>query len=107
MADLVQRLAAEAPPGSHDVMAATCLYAIYDPVTRRCAMASAGHPPPVLVRPDGRAEAVGLLPGPPLTVCGMPYETTVIELSRAASSRSTPTAWSTGARTTWTTGSIG
>ncbi|WP_406432443.1 SpoIIE family protein phosphatase [Streptomyces sp. NBC_00631] len=80
IADLVQRLAAEAPPGGHDVMGATCLYAVYDPVTRRCAMASAGHPPPVLVRPDGTAEAVGLLPGPPLAVCGMPYETTTIDL---------------------------
>ncbi|MBP2048380.1 serine phosphatase RsbU (regulator of sigma subunit) [Streptomyces griseochromogenes] len=80
IADLVQRLAAEAPPGDHDVMGASCLYAVYDPVTRRCAMASAGHPPPVLVRPDGSAEAVELLPGPPLAVCGMPYETTTIEL---------------------------
>ncbi|MGW7408399.1 SpoIIE family protein phosphatase [Streptomyces sp. NPDC054833] len=80
IADLVQRLAAEAPPGDHDVMGATCLYAVYDPVTRRCAMASAGHPPPVLVRPDGSAEAVDILPGPPLAVCGMPYETTTIDL---------------------------
>ncbi|MET8585915.1 SpoIIE family protein phosphatase [Streptomyces collinus] len=80
LADLVQRLAAEAPPGDHDVMGATCLYAVYDPVTRRCAMASAGHPPPALVRPDGTAEAVDILPGPPLAVCGMPYETTTIDL---------------------------
>ncbi len=80
IADLVQRLAAEAPPGNHDVVGATCLYAIYDPVTGSCAMASAGHPPPVLVRPDGTAEAVGIVPGPPLSVCGMPYETTTIDL---------------------------
>ncbi|KUN89891.1 protein phosphatase [Streptomyces bungoensis] len=80
LADLVQRLAAEAPPGDHDVMGATCLYAVYDPVTRRCAMASAGHPPPVLVRPDGSAEAVDIVPGPPLAVCGMPYETTTIDV---------------------------
>ncbi|MGW3173982.1 SpoIIE family protein phosphatase [Streptomyces sp. NPDC001153] len=80
IADLVQRLAAEAPPGDHDGTGATCLYAVYDPVTRRCAMASAGHPPPVLVRPDGSAEAVDILPGPPLAVCGMPYETTTIDL---------------------------
>ncbi|MFD3585804.1 SpoIIE family protein phosphatase [Streptomyces sp. NPDC058683] len=80
IADLVQRLAAEASPGSHDAMGATCLYGVYDPVTRRCAMASAGHPPPVLVRPDGTAEAVDILPGPPLAVCGMPYETTTIDL---------------------------
>nr|WP_093473995.1 SpoIIE family protein phosphatase [Streptomyces sp. 1222.5] len=80
IADLVQRLAAEAPPGDHDAMGATCLYAVYDPVTRRCAMASAGHPPPVLVRPDGSAETVDLLPGPPLAVCGLPYETTTIDI---------------------------
>ncbi|MBB4779135.1 hypothetical protein BJY27_000096 [Streptomyces rapamycinicus] len=27
-------------------MAATCLYAVYDPVTRTCTMARAGHPRP-------------------------------------------------------------
>ncbi|MFF4490093.1 SpoIIE family protein phosphatase [Streptomyces sp. NPDC001544] len=79
-ADLVQRLAAEVPPGEQDTVGATCLYAVYDPVTRRCAMASAGHPPPVYVRPDGTAEAVDIVPGPPLAVSGMPYETTVIDL---------------------------
>ncbi|MFD7442506.1 SpoIIE family protein phosphatase [Streptomyces sp. NPDC059909] len=80
IADLVQRLAAEAPPGDHDIIGGTCLYAVYDPVTRRCAIASAGHPPPVLVRPDGTTEVVAISPGPPLAVCGMPYETTMIDL---------------------------
>ncbi|MGW1886184.1 SpoIIE family protein phosphatase [Streptomyces sp. NPDC001970] len=80
IADLVQRLAAEAPLGHHDIVGGTCLYAVYDPVTRRCAIASAGHPPPVLVRPDGTAEVVAISPGPPLAVCGMPYETTMIDL---------------------------
>ncbi|BAC68297.1 MULTISPECIES: ATP-binding SpoIIE family protein phosphatase [Streptomyces] len=80
LADLVQRLAAEAPSGDCDIVGGTCLYAVYDPVTRRCAMASAGHPPPVLVRPDGTAEAVGISPGPPLALSGMPYETTIIDV---------------------------
>ncbi|MFE4653468.1 SpoIIE family protein phosphatase [Streptomyces sp. NPDC056707] len=80
IADLVQRLVAEAPPDHHDVIGATCLYAVYDPVTQRCAIASAGHLPPVLVRPDGTAEVVGISPGPPLAVGGLPYETTVIDL---------------------------
>ncbi|MEU6323546.1 SpoIIE family protein phosphatase [Streptomyces sp. NPDC047009] len=80
IADLVQRLAAEAPPSDHDTIGATCLYAVYDPVTRHCAMASAGHPPPVLVRPDGTAETIQISPGPPLSVSGMPYETTTIDL---------------------------
>ncbi|MGI5143584.1 SpoIIE family protein phosphatase [Streptomyces sp. CA-106110] len=80
IADLVQRLAAEAPPGDHDSIGATCLYAVYDPVTQRCTLASAGHPPPVLLRPDGTAEVVPISPGPPLSVSGMPYETTTIDL---------------------------
>ncbi|WUD77817.1 SpoIIE family protein phosphatase [Streptomyces sp. NBC_00510] len=31
----------------------TCLYAVYDPVSRRCVMASAGHPPPAVVGRTG------------------------------------------------------
>ncbi|MFD9003669.1 SpoIIE family protein phosphatase [Streptomyces sp. NPDC059582] len=80
LADLIQRIAAEAPTGERDIVGGTCLYAVYDPVTRRCAMASAGHPPPVLVRPDGSVEAVDISPGPPLALSGMPYETTVIDV---------------------------
>ncbi|MFC4610404.1 SpoIIE family protein phosphatase [Streptomyces maoxianensis] len=80
IADLVQRLAAEAPLGDPDDVGATCLYAVYDPVTQRCAIASAGHPPPVLVRPNGTTEVVGISPGPPLAIGGMPYETTTIDL---------------------------
>jgi serine phosphatase RsbU (regulator of sigma subunit) len=80
IADLVQRLAAEAPPAHQDTVSATCLYAVYDPVTQRCILASAGHPPPVLVRPDGTAEVVEVSPGPPLAIGGMPYETTTIDL---------------------------
>ncbi|MFF3212979.1 SpoIIE family protein phosphatase [Streptomyces sp. NPDC002886] len=53
---------------------ATCLYAVYDPVTGRCVMASAGHPPPAVVSPDGTVEYVELSPGPPLGVGGWPFE---------------------------------
>ncbi|MFJ6756307.1 SpoIIE family protein phosphatase [Streptomyces sp. NPDC091273] len=53
---------------------ATCLYAVYDPVTRSCVMASAGHPPPAVVSPDGTVEYVDLSPGPPLGVGGWPFE---------------------------------
>ncbi|MFJ3722865.1 SpoIIE family protein phosphatase [Streptomyces sp. NPDC090045] len=53
---------------------ATCLYAVYDPVTRSCVMASAGHPPPAVVGPDGTVEYVDLSPGPPLGVGGWPFE---------------------------------
>ncbi|MFJ1705062.1 SpoIIE family protein phosphatase [Kitasatospora sp. NPDC088346] len=60
---------------------ATCLYVVYDPVSRRCVMASAGHPPPVVVRPDGAIGYVELNPGPPLGVGGFPFETAEIELA--------------------------
>ncbi|MFF7590757.1 SpoIIE family protein phosphatase [Kitasatospora purpeofusca] len=59
---------------------ATCVYAVYDPVSGRCAMASAGHPPPAVAAPDGRVTYVPLRPGPPLGVTGLPFEVTEVEL---------------------------
>ncbi|GAA4153009.1 SpoIIE family protein phosphatase [Actinomadura keratinilytica] len=54
---------------------ATCLYAVYDPVARRCQLANAGHLPPVLVSPDGGGTVLRLPPGLPIGVgCG-PFET--------------------------------
>lgn len=47
---------------------ATCLYVVYDPVSRHCSLASAGHPPPVIVSPEGAAEFVAVETGPPLGV---------------------------------------
>ncbi|MFE6064620.1 SpoIIE family protein phosphatase [Streptomyces sp. NPDC056431] len=45
---------------------ATCLCLVYDPVTRLCTAASAGHPSPVLVHPGGAVELVDVAAGPPL-----------------------------------------
>jgi len=42
---------------------ATCLYALYDPRTRRCCFTSAGHPPPAVRYPDGRAEFIDVPQG--------------------------------------------
>ncbi|MER7825544.1 SpoIIE family protein phosphatase [Streptomyces sp. NPDC096097] len=56
------------------VTGATCLYAVYDPVSGRCRMASAGHPGPALVRPGGDVEFPELPAGLPLGVGGMPFE---------------------------------
>ncbi|MEU2161371.1 SpoIIE family protein phosphatase [Streptomyces sp. NPDC019208] len=83
--DLVLQVAAEAEseePGNGDTgiplpggpAGATCLYAVYDPVARQCVMASAGHPPPAVVTPDGTVDWVDLSPGPPLGVGGWPFE---------------------------------
>ncbi|MFF5984941.1 SpoIIE family protein phosphatase [Streptomyces olindensis] len=61
-------------------LGATCLYAVYDPVSRRCCFAGAGHPVPALVNPDGTVELVGLPAAPPLGVGGLPYEATEVEI---------------------------
>ncbi|WP_121827842.1 SpoIIE family protein phosphatase [Streptomyces sp. S1] len=60
---------------------ATCLYAIYDPVSRRCSLASAGHVPPTVVTPAKISEALPEVPiGPPLGLGGLPFETAEFEL---------------------------
>ncbi|MFE1955924.1 SpoIIE family protein phosphatase [Streptomyces sp. NPDC059524] len=65
---------------------ATCLYAIYDPVSRLCSLASAGHIPPTVVAPSTTGEATGAsgvveVPvGPPLGLGGLPFETAEFEL---------------------------
>ncbi|MDN3029145.1 SpoIIE family protein phosphatase [Streptomyces sp. S.PB5] len=82
--DLVTHLAAH--DGDDDVaeLGATCLYAVYDPVSRRLSLAAAGHPPPALVLPDGTAELVPVTAGPPLGVGGLPFEATEVELPEGA-----------------------
>jgi PAS domain S-box-containing protein len=82
--DVVTRLADEeglAPdePGASD-LSATCLYAVYDPVSRRCTLARAGHPPPAVVFPGGMATFLDLPAGPPLGLGGLPFEETELEL---------------------------
>jgi serine phosphatase RsbU (regulator of sigma subunit)/anti-sigma regulatory factor (Ser/Thr protein kinase) len=59
---------------------ATCLYVVYDPVSRRAALASAGHPAPAAVTPDGSVGFLPLAPGPPLGVGGLPFEATEAQL---------------------------
>lgn len=53
---------------------ATCVYAVYDPVAGECVIASAGHPPPLLITPGGDVETVRLSPGAPLGVGGQRFE---------------------------------
>ncbi|MGW1162348.1 SpoIIE family protein phosphatase [Streptomyces sp. NPDC002519] len=62
------------------ITGATCLYAIYDPVSRHCTVARAGHPPPALVLPDGRVHFPDVPAGPPLGLGGLPFETADLEL---------------------------
>ncbi|MFF2461933.1 SpoIIE family protein phosphatase [Streptomyces mirabilis] len=64
---------------------ATCLYAIYDPISRLCTMARAGHLEPIIVRPDGHADLPGIPAGPPLGLGGLPYEKKEILLPEGSS----------------------
>ena len=57
------------------VVGATCLYGIYDPVTRRYVVARAGHLVPALVHPDGTVTFPDVPAGPPLGLGGMPFRT--------------------------------
>ncbi|MFJ3103580.1 SpoIIE family protein phosphatase [Streptomyces sp. NPDC086835] len=59
---------------------ATCIYAVYDPVSGRCTMARAGHLPPVVVTMDGSYHYPELPAGPPLGLGGLPFESMEIGL---------------------------
>ncbi|MEU6539195.1 SpoIIE family protein phosphatase [Streptomyces sp. NPDC047000] len=79
--DLVLRLSAESDgDGGSGEVGATCLYAVYDPVSRRCTLARAGHVPPVLIRPGAAPELVELPAGPPLGLGGLPFESAELDL---------------------------
>ncbi|WP_420718492.1 SpoIIE family protein phosphatase [Streptomyces sp. H51] len=63
---------------------ATCLYAVYDSVTGDCAIASAGHPAPALVRPDGTVEFLDLPSCLPLGIGGLPFECAELRLAEGS-----------------------
>ncbi|MFD7472195.1 SpoIIE family protein phosphatase [Streptomyces sp. NPDC059837] len=83
--DTVRRLSeedADAPDQAPAAVGATCLYAVYDPVTRRCTMARAGHPPPAIIDPQGRVAFLDMPAGAPLGLgLGLvPFESVELEL---------------------------
>ncbi|MFJ3581326.1 SpoIIE family protein phosphatase [Streptomyces sp. NPDC090127] len=61
---------------------ATCMYAVYDPVSHRITIANAGHPPPILLHLGGRAEVLRVPPGAPIGVGGVDFE--AVELDAPA-----------------------
>ncbi|RBM07346.1 protein phosphatase [Streptomyces sp. PT12] len=81
--DLAIRLADVEPhvEGSAGAVGATCLYCVYDPVTRECEMAAAGRQPPMIVLPGERPEPAPLKPGPVLGVGAAPFELARLSLA--------------------------
>ncbi|WP_399896538.1 SpoIIE family protein phosphatase [Streptomyces sp. BBFR51] len=87
--DLVIRIDAdertdEEPGEGAGVTGATCLYAVYDSVTGLCTMARAGHPAPVVVRPDGTVDSPQVPVSPPLGLNGIPFETAELRLAEGS-----------------------
>ncbi|MGW5653400.1 SpoIIE family protein phosphatase [Streptomyces humi] len=82
--DLVVHLSAE-ETGADDAeetaggVGTTCLYGVYDPVTRRFDVARAGHPPPAVVT-EGTVHFLDVPAGPPLGLGGLPFESFETEL---------------------------
>ncbi|MFD4373195.1 SpoIIE family protein phosphatase [Streptomyces sp. NPDC058486] len=87
--ELTGRIDEEAEPAAggrgrrgETITGATCLYAIYDPASGVCTVASAGHPGPAVVGADGRVEFPPLPPGLPLGLGlgDVPFESTELRL---------------------------
>jgi serine phosphatase RsbU (regulator of sigma subunit)/PAS domain-containing protein/anti-sigma regulatory factor (Ser/Thr protein kinase) len=79
--DLVVRLSSESGNAALTAeVGATCCYVVYDPVSRACTIASAGHPPPVIMPPGHPAAKAPVSIGPPLGVGGLPFEATAVQL---------------------------
>lgn len=87
--DMVPRLLErEHATGSAPVVEAlkgsTCLYAVYDPVSRRCVMASAGHPPPAVVGRSGQVSVLDVPVNSPLGQGDPVFEPLEVELSEGS-----------------------
>ncbi|GGZ81961.1 SpoIIE family protein phosphatase [Streptomyces echinoruber] len=80
--DLVLRLADEAEASTEGplVVGATCVYGIYDPISRKFCVARAGHPSPAIAHLREPVEFPDIPAGPPLGLGGLPFESTEIEV---------------------------
>ncbi|QKW09827.1 SpoIIE family protein phosphatase [Streptomyces sp. NA04227] len=82
--ELVARIDAqdESPEGAGPgITGATCLYLVYDSVSGKAAVATAGHLPPAVVHPDGSVELWRPPVSPPLGLgAGLPFETAQLTL---------------------------
>jgi hypothetical protein len=58
--------------GLNEALLVTCVYAVYDPFTRECVLANAGHPPPLLTGAHG-CHPMEVPPDVPLGVGGVAF----------------------------------
>lgn len=85
----INDLAEDLALGPEEPLMATCVYAVYDPSTRHCALARAGHVPPLLVTPasakgERYARTVDLPSGAPLGVTDIVFESVEFEVEEGA-----------------------
>ncbi|MGW6896952.1 SpoIIE family protein phosphatase [Streptomyces sp. NPDC054919] len=89
--DTTGRLAEEraalppADPLHNETLTASCIYGVYDPITRICTIARAGHPAPIVVHPDGTSHVCDV-PASPLLGCAedLPRASTSFELAEGS-----------------------
>src|SRR6266496_2109043 len=66
--------------GAREPHFATCVYGIFDAVAGTLEVASAGHLPPLLVRPDDTIEFLDVSPAPPLGIGTGPIQSRTIKI---------------------------
>ncbi|MFJ3802560.1 SpoIIE family protein phosphatase [Streptomyces sp. NPDC090088] len=77
--ELLSRLSALVDDLGDDYYA-TCLYAVFDPVTRTCSLSLAGQPPPIVVHPDGSVHRPDVAVNPPLGAAEPPFDVQELHL---------------------------
>ncbi|WP_370269612.1 SpoIIE family protein phosphatase [Streptomyces sp. V4I8] len=83
--ELVAQIDAEEEAAAEDgkgmITGATCQYAVYDPISGRLVLATAGHPGPAVIHPDGTVDFPQLPVSPPLGLgAGLPVESAELTL---------------------------
>jgi sigma-B regulation protein RsbU (phosphoserine phosphatase) len=80
--DVVNRTICDHTPSN---MFVTLTALLIEPESRRMEMVVAGHPPPILAKPDGSVDVLSPKPGMPVGVAAAPYECHTYELPEGSS----------------------
>ncbi|WP_369262171.1 SpoIIE family protein phosphatase [Streptomyces sp. R35] len=68
-------------PLYREALTASCVYAVYDPLTETCTVATAGHPGPVIAYPDGTVALPDMPTGPQLGGAeDIPFATATVKI---------------------------